>query len=452
MLDDGSRVSNERPEILVDCGYTYFGQFIAHDLTKDTSSLDEAWQKEPEQIENLRTPRLNLDSLYGGGPAASPELYENDQLRLRVASIRSTGRQLDICTGRRGEHILGDDRNAENLILRQMTAAFARLHNFAVEQFECETTDRAAVFARARRQTEWQFQWLVVHDYLPTLLNLDVYRKIFVEKKYSCVWNEFSIPIEFSAAAMRFGHAMVRPNYMFAFGNDMLFEKIFGRTTECGPLSDNQQLNWGFFFQGAGDGGSVTARPIDTRLSAPLHDLPADLIGVPEIACPHLRFSKHPAELPVRTLLRGAGLRLPSGQTIARAWGQSLLTPDQLRTDADGQLTLQGEILAAAGLLQETPLWYYILKESELLETGNRVGPTGSIVIAETISGALRFDPNSFLNRAESKDSPPIWIFPDERVRIYGLSELFRTPLFQTACASSQCLCPAGGEVLTGSS
>ena len=452
MLDDGSRVSDERPEILVDCGYTYFGQFLAHDLTKDTSSLDEAWQKEPEQIENLRTPRLNLDSLYGGGPVASPELYQKDHLRLRVARIHSGERHFDICTGKRGERILGDDRNAENLILRQMTAAFAQLHNFAVEQFECETTDRAAVFARARQQTEWQFQWLVVHDYLPTLLNLDAYRKIFVEGKYSCLWNDFSIPIEFSAAAMRFGHAMVRENYKFAFGNDILLQNAFGRTNDRGPLGDEQKLNWGFFFQGAGDGGSVTARPIDTRLSNPLHNLPAELIGVPEIACPHVRFSKHPAELAVRTLLRGAGLRLPSGQTGARAFGQPVLTSDQLKTNADGKLTLQGEILADAGLLHETPLWYYILKESELLENGNRVGPAGSSIIAETIYSALWFDPTSLLNREQSEDFPPIWIFPDERVRIYGLSELFRMPLFQTPSASSQCLCPNGGRALTGSS
>src|SRR6266852_3069801 len=74
MIDDGSRVSDERPEILVECGYTYFGQFIAHDLTKDVSSVDDAWRKEPEELENLQAPRLDLDVLYGGGPAISADL------------------------------------------------------------------------------------------------------------------------------------------------------------------------------------------------------------------------------------------------------------------------------------------------------------------------------------------------------------------------------------------
>jgi hypothetical protein len=452
MMDDGSRVSDERPEILVDCGYTYFGQFIAHDLTKDTSSVDEAWQKEPEEIKNLRTPRLDLDSLYGGRPDISPELYEEDQLRLRVGYTASAEGGLDICTGKQGEHILSDDRNAENLILRQMTAAFARLHNLAVDQFENDIRDPNALFEQARRQTQWQFQWLVWHDYLPTLLNLDVYRRVFEQQRPSLAWKRFSIPIEFSAAAMRFGHAMVRENYKFAFGNDILLHDAFGHTADRGPLSENYQLNWGFFFQGAGDGGAVTTRPIDTRLSNPLHDLPEDLIGVPKIACPHTRFAKHPAELAVRTLLRGAGLRLPSGQSVARALGHRVLTKQELRTDADGNKSEQGDILAESGMLEQTPLWYYILKESELIENGNRVGPTGSALVAETIYAALRIDPDSFLNGATADDHPPIWNLPDERIRIYRLSELFRMPLFQPASTSGQCLCPTGVEAVTGSS
>ena len=453
MIDDGSRVSNDRPEILVDCGYTYFGQFIAHDLTKDGSSIDEAWQREPEEIGNLRTPRLDLDSLYGGSPTVSPELYEGDRVRLRVGSARSPDKRLDICTGAQGGHILGDERNGENLILRQMTAVFAQLHNFAVEQFEREVADPSELFELARRQTQWQFQWLVCHDYLPTLLNLDVYNRIFRGGKSTIHWGRFSIPIEFSAAAMRFGHAMVRPNYMFAFGNDMLFEKIFGRTTDRGPLAQRQELSWGFFFQGAGNGGAVTARPIDTRLSEPLHHLPSDLIGVPEIPCPHFRFSKYPAQLAVRTLLRGAGLHLPSGQTVARAFGQAVLTDFDLERNADGEESEQGQILRDAHLLDQTPLWYYILKESELLENGNRLGPTGSYLVAETIHGALRSDPQSYLNQPDGENLPPIWNLPEGLARIYGLSELFRSvPLLQTDSTSSQCRCPWGADEVAGSS
>ena len=89
MIDDGSRVSDDRPEILVDCGYTYFGQFVAHDLTKDVSSVDEAWRKEPEELENLQTPKLDLGVLYGDGPESSGELYEEDRVRLKVGLSRA---------------------------------------------------------------------------------------------------------------------------------------------------------------------------------------------------------------------------------------------------------------------------------------------------------------------------------------------------------------------------
>ena len=426
MMDDGSRVSEERPEILVDCGYTYFGQFIAHDLTKDISSVDEAWRKEPEELVNLQTPRLDLEVLYGGGPGNSSELYEGDGVRLKVGALHSGGKAFDICVRDNGERILADDRGAENLILRQMTAVFARLHNFAVEQFRKTISDPEKLFERARRQTQWQFQWLVCKDYLPTLLNLEVYKRVFGEDHSFVRWNTFSIPIEFSAAAMRFGHAMVRPNYLFSFGHDMRLPKIFGRDVDRGSLEPELEIKWGFFFQGAGPEGAVTSRPIDTRLSQPFHSLPSDLIGTARPACPHFRIAKNPEQLAVRTLLRGAGLRLASGQTVAGAFGERVLTERELSQNCDGEETEQGRILQGAELTRETPLWYYILKESELRQNGNRLGPLGSHIVAETIHAALCLDPDSYLNCPEADRLPPIWKFPDGSRRIYGLSELFR--------------------------
>ena len=426
MIDDGSRVSEERPEILVDCGYTYFGQFVAHDLTKDVSSVDEAWRKEPEELENLQTPRLDLETLYGGGPKISPALYEEDQVHLKTGPSKVGGRSFDICVGRQGERVLADDRNAENLILRQMTAVFARLHNFAVEQFRQEITDDLALFEQARRQTQWQFQWLVCKDYLPTLLDLKVYQKVFGEGKSTIPWNTFSIPIEFSAAAMRFGHAMVRPNYLFSFGQDMRLPKIFSRTSERGTLDDQLEINWGFFLQGAGEGRAVTSRPIDTRLAPALQALPDDLIGAVRVVCPHFRIAENPGQLPVRTLLRGAALRLPSGQDAARAFGERVLAEVELMQNSEGVQTEQGRILREMVLTRETPLWYYILKESEVCHNGNRVGPVGSHLIAETLYAALRSDPNSYLNHTSAYDFPPVWRFPNGHVRLYGLSEFFR--------------------------
>lgn len=426
MVDDGSRVSEERPEILPDSGYTYFGQLIAHDLTKDVSSVDDVWRKEPEELQNLQTARLDLDVLYGGGPACSPELYENGGARLKLGESKNGASSFDICTSANGDRVLADDRSAANLILRQMTAVFGRLHNFAVEQFREEISDPTELFQTARRQIQRQFQWLVCEDYLRSILDPAVYKRIFIDRKPQIEWETFSIPVEFSVAAMRFGHAMVRPNYLFSFGHDMLLQNVLGRTSARGSISDEQKIEWGFFFRGAGPGRTVHSRPIDTRLSGALHQLPSDLIGAAQIACPHFRIAQNPSQLAIRTLLRGAGLRLASGQAVARAFGEDVLTAKELTRNCDGELTEQGRILREANFVNETPLWYYVLKESEVKHNGNRLGAVGSHIAAETIYAALDCDPDSYLHQNNGNHSPPIWEFPDGPRRIYGLSEFFR--------------------------
>lgn len=58
-------------------GYTYLGQFLDHDITFDpVSSLDR--QNDPNALTDFRTPRLDLDSLYGRGPADQPFLYDQN--------------------------------------------------------------------------------------------------------------------------------------------------------------------------------------------------------------------------------------------------------------------------------------------------------------------------------------------------------------------------------------
>jgi hypothetical protein len=423
MVDDGTRVSDENGEVLLDAGYTYFGQLLSHDLTKDVSSVDEAWQKEPWELQNMQTPRLDLAVLYGGGPEKSPELYEDDSVRLKIGASDST-KAFDICTAKHGERLLADDRGAENMVLRQMTAVFARLHNLAAEQFGQFFRDGRLVFESAQRQTRRQFQYLVVHDYFPSILDQESFNKVFVRGETQIKWDSFSIPIEFSAAAMRFGHAMVRPNYLFNFGKEMFLQDLLGRTDDRGALQDDEEIHWGFFFQGAGPEPTVTSRPIDTRLAPAFQELPPDLIGTPEVKCPFTRLAANPSQLAVRTLLRGAGLRLPSGQAAARACGLDTLDKRELITNSVGDETEQGYILNEAGLSHRTPLWYYILKESEVRKNGNRLGALGSCIVAETIHAALRSDPESILNSPDNL--PPLWRFEDDSIRFYTFSELFR--------------------------
>jgi hypothetical protein len=272
-------------------------------------------------------------------------------------------------------------------------------------------------FERARLQMMWQFQWLVVEDYLRKLLNAGVYAKVFEQNRPEFVWDpkkkqEFSIPVEFSVAAMRFGHSMVRQSYLLSFkpGGDKNLRDLYGTTSNTGALTDDFEIEWGFFFQGAGQVTAVLSRPIDTRIGKPLHQLPPDLVRLFNVAPPLRSFLGDPPQLPVRSLLRGMALRLPTGQAVARAFGARELTSDELlNCDRYGQPSEQGAVLKAAGLLKDTPFWYYVLRESEVMENGNRLGPTGSHVVAETIYAALKSDPSPYSRFKIAKWRPPIW-------------------------------------------
>jgi len=144
------------------------------------------------------------------------------------------------------------------------------------------------------------------------------------------------------------------------------------------------------------------------------------------MGCPHFRIEKNPTQLPVRTLLRAAGLRLASGQAAALMFGEPVLSVTELTQNSIGEQTEQGRILNENGLTKKTPLWYYVLKESEVRENGNKLGAVGSHIVAETIHAALRCDPRSYWSQPDHENYPPIWEFPERPRRIYGLSELFR--------------------------
>lgn len=75
-------------------GYTYFGQFVDHDLTFDpASSLQKL--NDPEALVDFRTPRFDLDSVYGRGPDDQPYLYETDGVRLLRGRSLIQGSRVD---------------------------------------------------------------------------------------------------------------------------------------------------------------------------------------------------------------------------------------------------------------------------------------------------------------------------------------------------------------------
>ena len=199
--------------------FTYLGQFLDHDMTLDTLPLPTTFV-DPTTIPNSRDPRLNLDSVYGGGPEANPELYEADRKHLKV-NDRDLPRNLD------GSAILVEGRNDENQVIAQIHVAFLRAHNRLI--------DKGHNLEHARNLMRWRYQWLVVHEFLPEVLDAGVYADVFrsdgsIETRFYDPKLAFKavMPVEFSVAAYRFGHSQVRRAYRITEGGP--FVQVFNNT------------------------------------------------------------------------------------------------------------------------------------------------------------------------------------------------------------------------------
>jgi hypothetical protein len=364
-------------------GYTYLGQFVDHDITFDpVSSLDRI--NDPDALNTFRTPRFDLDSLYGRGQADSPYLYDQeDPASLLVG--RNTGAEdepVDLPRNQQGRALIGDPRNDVHFILSQLHLAFIRFHNAVVDHIRFEA-EPATLFDEARRIVTWHYQWIVVHDFLNRLVGPDLLGEVLVTSKRTgkaraelsfFTWRTRPfIPVEFSAAAYRFGHSMVRDRYRI---NDTLEVlpiltdiRVANRLQHLGgfrALPKGWSVQWKHLYP-LGDATPQVSRLIDTRLAEPMRKLP-----------PQIDDARR--SLGLLNMLRGRSLQLPSGQAVAGAMGTAV---------SDTTLKLSGE----------TPLWFYLLRESEVVGEGRRLGPTGGRIVAEVLVGLLKGDPSSFLRQ-----------------------------------------------------
>jgi hypothetical protein len=365
-------------------GVTFMGQFIDHDLTLETTS-ELAVQEQPEKTINYRTPYFDLDSVYGKGVSGSPQLYDSaDPAKLKV---ESGGSFEDVPRDSYGRALLGDPRNDENVILSGMHAAFLLFHNRAVDELRSEGTPEAKIFSAARRFTTWHYQWLVVHEFLPHFIGQGLADNILSVGPRFLGPDQKGIPVEFQTAAYRFGHSMVRPSYRVNLAGDEgqpFFGLIFdpaqfgvpdGDDLTGGSRAPRRFVGWQTFFD-FGDGQSRPNKKIDTHVSTPLFNLPP--ISIPG----------GPSALVQRTLLRHLTWNIPSGQQVARAMGVPILPASDFQELA----AFDNSLLAA------TPLFYYVLKEAELLTSGECLGPVGGRIVGEVFVNNLLNDPNSYLN------------------------------------------------------
>jgi hypothetical protein len=377
-------------------GLTFVGQFLDHDMTFDeTSQLGVPLT--PEQAPNSRTPGLDLDSVYGAGPTGSPQLYNpGDRDKFR---IESGGMFEDLPRNSNGTAIIADGRNDENLMISGLHAAFLLFHNRVVDQLRQQ--GQTNVFAAAQQLVRWHYQWIILHEILPLFVGQALVNDIMRNGRriYRPAAGQQFIPVEFQGAAYRMGHSMVRPSYRAnlagdpggnpATGAPAFFGFIFDPAGEgqANPVdlrgrarAPRRFIGWQTFFDFGGD-HTAAVRPnkrVDTNISTPLFNLPLQAIPSADA----------PTSLPQRNLLRHVTWSIPSGQDIARATG---ITP-VLQAQDFPELQQFGH-----GLPSSTPLWYYILKEAELIAGGARLAGVGARIVGEVFIGLLQLDPTSYL-------------------------------------------------------
>jgi len=384
-------------------GATFMGQFMDHDMTFDLSSRLGV-PAEPARSANSRTPGFDLDSVYGAGPVGDPQFYRllDKSGHATQFKIESGGQFEDLPRHPDRTAIISDPRNDENIIIAGLHAAFLKFHNNAVDlvrgEHPRETYDE--VFRRARQLTTWHYQWIVVHEFLPKFIGQALVDDILHRGRRYFRPPVAQIPVEFQGAAYRFGHSIVRPSYRANLAGDNgqpFFALTFDGTQEGkedpddlrgGARAPRRFVGWQTFFDfgeiprprdPAGSPLSGDARPnklIDTRISTPLFDLPLGTIasGAP------------PTSLPQRNLLRQVTWQLPSGQSLA----------DYMRVPMLAKRDLRDLRYHRLGLDESTPLWFYILKEAEVMADGHHLGPVGGRIVGEVIIGLIQLDRESY--------------------------------------------------------
>jgi len=428
--------------------YTYFGQFIDHDITFDpmTTLIQ---HNDPDAVTDFRTPALDLDNVYGRGPGDQPYMYDNSGTKFLLGAKLDNGAfDLQRNNADPARALIGDPRNDENSIVSQLQAIMLRFHNRVVD--DNPTLDFPAV----QKIVRWHYQWVVVNDFLPRIIAPSVLDALKTDGAYDQKKLEFYhwksdpfMPVEFSVAAYRLGHSMIRPGYRLN-DDDATLLPIFPipGTVPGAPaggispgltgfqtMAQNRGIDWGRLIDigdpraYGGDPGDIKpptadmkkrlqfAYRTDTSVVTPLSVLPASVA------------SDKPPSLAQRNLLRGFELGLPTGQSVAKAMGVTPLTDDQIIIGKATDPVGDGDVLGPISKLPQLsafkgrcPLWTYILAEAAATRTAVEIpvtpattittpqlGAVGGRIVAEVFLGMLFGDNDSFLS-ADPQWTPTI--------------------------------------------
>jgi hypothetical protein len=372
--------------------WPFFGQFIAHDITADRSPLTHRAAR--ARLRNARAPRANLEGLYGAGPVGMPYLYRKDD----PAKLLLSSGGIDVPRNQEGIALIGDPRNDVHLFTSQMVVAFINLHNRLVDRLRDDGVAEQDLFEEARRATTWHYQHVILREFLPGLVGEEPIAELLARgPQLYRIEDDPYIPFEFADAAYRYGHAQIRDRYQVNehFGPCPVFPDLMG----FGPVPPERTVDWTLQIDVEAHAPAQRAKRIDSRLPGPLIALPTQISG----SAPGTDY----ASLANRDLQRGQAVGLASGEAIADRLAVPALSTEQVG-------------LAEHGWTGETPLWFYILKEADVLHDGEQLGPVGGRIVGEVLVGIIDADPESF--RSVDSDWTPT--LPARRDGAFGLADI----------------------------
>lgn len=419
--------------------YTYFAQFLDHDITftdvpktpRDLTdscmladSLLTPWPVDfiKREVKNRRARILELDSVYGGD---APLTDEGESYHFKLGRVTRAGHGLpnrdefnDVPRmGRSSDPAedraarIGDPRNDQTVLISQLHVAFLRAHNAIVRLKRCSLDE-------AREILRQHYHCIVVHDFLQRVTAEGTVEAVLADPDplYKPEAGAFFVPLEFTVAAFRFGHSMIRSVY-YLNGNypglDLGLLFTLGAMKNHDTMPEGMVVEWKAFLDGFIGQGN-TARLLDTRLVDTLRAV-LDAVERP-VPCE--------TRLAVLDLKRGYMMRIPTGQAVAQRIGAHVMTAAEIEKAVgdEGQI----RVLRESGFSERTPLWYYILAEaasSEVGGGGHRLGPVGSRLVAEVLIGLVRRCKPSILSKTDPPWAPTL---PSKVPGRFDLADLLR--------------------------
>lgn len=465
-MEDTPEHRGRRPRAVpkaIPSGYVYFAQFVTHDISHDRTLLSEAGKTAPEFTPNWRTPRLDLETLYGESRESDTILYDPSHPRgggylmlgetASVVAPSVSGDDLNR-DPRTGMAYIFDPRNDTTLLLAQLQVLLIKFHNRlldAVRRGYVEGVSDGDDFEETKRLVTWHYQWIVRNDFLPRIVMPEVLADIVANgpRLFKPAGETAAIPVEFTLAAFQYGHSAVQfiynisPRLIVCPQEDTMYLTGFGHFSRPGAndppmnqLPDKFALDPARTFGWAPPARSNFSAPLDTLITSGLYRIPGGisvLFNNEPLVDTGLKVRQtRPStyKLPEATFHRGAAVGLPTGQSACELSGVPCLRKDELAYDAAIQ-----QFLDQNGLLDNTPLFYYLMREAEVLGKAapndvarKRLGPLGSRIVTEVILGILYADPHSYVNT----DWRPPAIRDESNQRDFRIDTLIKLALYAT--------------------